>query len=100
MASISNWHQTISNGSNEKSTELANCSWDVDVAAAAAAVDVDVAALYACNERDRLQFQRLENKVGKARGSKLIGATMLQTHRSNISDVAPMLLPHFTGPDD
>lgn len=65
----------------------------VAVAVAAAVADValtaaDVAALYACNERDRLQFQRPENKVATTRGVKpiAIGATMLpccKTHGSN-----------------
>lgn len=60
IMAISNWHQTISNGSNEKSTGSANCR---RVAAAAAAAVATTAAtvspvfatvLYARGERDRL----------------------------------------------
>jgi len=66
------------------------CNWIISISVylaavahvAAAAAAADVAALYACNERDRLQFQRVENKVAKPRGSMPIGATMLQTHRT------------------
>lgn len=43
IMAISNWHQTISNGSNEKSTSPANCR-RVTAAAAAAVATAAVAA--------------------------------------------------------